>query len=136
MNVLENNLNALSKELDFTIDLVKEGIYRIPINEKLTISLKPEESGFSLFSPIIACPKKYREELFMFLMKANFLGQGTLEAIIGFDQDEKFLTLSFQIPYDMNYRAFKEKLEDFSNVVDYWRGEIVQFEKTKEAFFS
>jgi hypothetical protein len=57
-------------------------------------------------------------------MKANLFGQGTLGAAIGLDPKQNILTLSLQLPYDMNYSHFKESVEDFTNIVDYWRVEV------------
>lgn len=65
----------------------------------------------------------------MLLMKANFLGQGTLGGAIGIDDEEKFLTLSLTLPYDVNQRTFKEAVEDFANILDFWRDEVARFEK-------
>jgi len=63
------------------------------------------------------------------LMKANLLGQGTGEQAIGLDHEEKSLTLSCIIPYDINYKEFKEKIEDFVNYLDYWRLESEKMKK-------
>ena len=57
-------------------------------------------------------------------MKANFLGQGTGGAVIGMDPEENLLTLSLLLPYDMNYKMFREALEDFANFLDYWKTEL------------
>ena len=71
-----------------------------------------------------ALPERNREDFFLLLMRANFLGQGTNGHVIGMDKEEKFLTLSSKIPYDVNVKGFKEYIEDFVNFVDYWRGEL------------
>jgi hypothetical protein len=42
------------------------------------------------------------------------------------------LTLSHVIPYDMNYKSFKELIEDFANYLDYWRGELKRLQKAAE----
>ena len=65
-------------------------------------------------------------------MKANFLGQGTGDATIGLDENENFLTLSLVLPYDMNYKMFKDALEDFVNYLDYWKEELIRHKKAAE----
>ena len=82
------------------------------------------EEGIGMQAKIVECKEKKREELFTYLMRANFLGQGTGRARIGLDADEKFLTLSSSISYEINDRSFKESVEDFVNRVIYWREEI------------
>ena len=67
-------------------------------------------------------------------MKANYLGQATGSSRIGLSSDEKFLTLSLGMPYEMNYRIFREIVEDFVNFVLYWREEVANFVK-QEAIF-
>ena len=68
------------------------------------------------------------EDFFMYLMKANYLGQGTGGSIISIDPSEKFLTLALCIPYEINYKIFRDKLEDFLNYLEYWREEIKNYE--------
>ena len=78
---------------------------------------------------ISPCPYEEREDLFIYLMRANLLGQGTGGSRIGLDEEEKNLTLSLGLPYDMNYHAFKEAFEDFVNHLIYWRDTVAKFEK-------
>lgn len=69
-------------------------------------------------------PERGREDFYLLLMRANFLGQGTNDYILGMDKEEKFLTLSSKIPYDVDVDRLKEFIEDFVNFVDYWREEL------------
>jgi hypothetical protein len=83
-------------------------------------------SGYSVSCHIGKLPEKNREDFYLLLMRANFLGQGTNGHIIGMDQEEKFLTLSSKISYDITTEEFKELIEDFLNFVDYWRAELTK----------
>lgn len=110
------------------------GIEPVPkMNEKnfvsfhlgnIEVEIRDFKPGFSFFSKITPCSEKKREELFLTLMKANYLGQQTGKQRIGLSFDEKFLTLSLSLPYEVNYRTFRECLEDFINFVLYWRENI------------
>ena len=115
--------------LDPNLEKTDEGSFLLPINASLRIEVTPLSPGALFFSPIRSCPKKKKEELFIQLMKANLFGQGTLGAAIGLDPKGKFLTLSSSLAYDMDYRGFKEAMEDFANIVEYWREEIDQHVK-------
>ncbi|MBS0626188.1 MAG: type III secretion system chaperone [Verrucomicrobia bacterium] len=99
------------------------------LNKNVQLKLKELNPGVSMQAVISQCPERKREELFLLLMRANFLGQGTAGARIGLDRDEKFLTLSLGLPYEMNYQSFKENLEDFVNYLVYWRDQIAKFEQ-------
>ncbi len=68
----------------------------------------------------------------MLLMKANFLGQGTGGGALGLKEDESSLTLSLSLPYEMNYKVFKDSLEEFANFIDYWKKELARHDKEAE----
>jgi hypothetical protein len=137
--MLENLISQLVEELELPAISPKDEnqTFRLPLNPELVVSIKQLEPGMFLFSRIAACPEEKREELFIFLMKANFLGLGTGGSAIGLEADEKFLTLSSALPYEMNYKGFKESIEDFVNYVDYWKDEILKYQKAaQEGLFS
>jgi len=93
------------------------------------IEIRDLQPGVALFGKICPCPEKKREELFLKLSKANYLGQETGPTRIGLSLDEKDLTLSLGIPYELTYRVFRENLEDFVNFILHWRKEVANFEK-------
>jgi len=95
----------------------------------IDIEVRDLDPGVSLLSHICPLPDRRREDLFLELMRANFLGQATGNARIGISADEKFLTLSLGMPYEMSYRAFRESFEDFTNFLLHWRGEVEKFYK-------
>jgi hypothetical protein len=134
--IIEQHLTRLLEELELPALTAKDRDetrgYKLELTPDLCLFLKEQETGLFLFSQIAPLPPQKREELFILLMKANFLGQGTGGSTIGLDKDEKFLTLSLTIPYDMNYKAFKEIIEDFANFVDYWRSEILRHAEDAE----
>ncbi len=133
-NALEQLLATLAEELEFDeIPKKEEGnIYNVSLNPEISIAVQQIDPGVSFLGKIGPCPTVKREDLFILLMKANFLGQGTGGAVIALDGNENFLTLSSLIPYDMNYKMFKEALEDFANYLDYWREELVRHKKAAE----
>ncbi len=129
--MLKEFIENISSELDLDPPLLsKDKTFHFTLNSRVVILLKELDPGVSMQANITPCPEKKREELFMLLMKANFLGQGTSGARIGIDGSEKYLTLSHGLPYEMNYRTFKETLENFANHLVYWQDEVAKFEKT------
>ncbi len=123
---MKKNLIELCEDLQIPSPTVsgEKGPYLLPLTDTIHVAVRMLDPGVYFSSPIAPCPKVKREELFIQLMKANLFGQGTLGATIGYKDDENLLTLSSAFPYDMDYRAFKESVEDFANIVDYWKGEI------------
>ena len=119
-------LKELCQDLNIDPQLEKSerGAFILPINSSLVLEVTPMDPGVVFFSMIAPCPEVKKEELFLKLMKANLFGQGTLGAALGLDPKENLLTLSSSLAYDMDYRDFKEAVEDFANGVDYWRVEV------------
>lgn len=133
-SMLEQHLQQLTSDLELSPVAPKDEqfLYHLDLLPDMRLSLKELEPGLYIFSPIAPCPPQKKEDIFIYLMKANFLGQGTGGRVIGLDPEEKFLTLSHVIPYDMNYKSFKELIEDFANYLDYWRSEIKRLQKAAE----
>ena len=120
-------------EIDETPRLNEQKIYPFKIGKEL-VAIQDLDPGFGLQAHIGPCPKKKKEELFIFLMRANLLGQGTGGARIGMDPDGNLLTLSLGMPYEMNYQKFKETIEDFVNYLIYWRDTVAKFESEKSVY--
>jgi hypothetical protein len=128
--MLQKLLSELCTELDILpvpqVGPQLQAVFRL--REDAVVEMQDLKPGVSFFSQIGPCPLHRREELFVKLSKANYLGQLTGASRIGMSRDEKFLTLSLGMPYEMSYRGFREALEDFVNFLLYWREEIVQFD--------
>ena len=127
MATLKQLMQQLCSELEMPapeFDPQKKMLFIVNATTSVLFYELPESIGMQ--AKIVECPEKKREELFTYLMRANFLGQGTSGSRIGLDADEKFLTLSSAISYEINYRSFKESVEDFVNHVIYWREEIIR----------
>lgn len=106
-----------------------EGYYLLKISDQEEVWLKDLDPGVMLRSILTSFSiLTNMEEFYIYLMKANFLGQGTGGGVISLDPNEKFLTLSLKIPYEVNYKQVRDYFEDFLNYVSFLRGEIHQFE--------
>lgn len=111
----------------------EEKISTLLFTEGVTLYIQDLSPGFYIWTTIVSCPTKNKEDLFMHLMEANLFGQGTGGSVISLDENEKFLTLSLALAYEVNYKEFKEAVEDFVNYVLYWRSEIEAIlEKAKQ----
>ncbi len=137
MNLPSNKLQRLIEDVAISLDipppsfLPKERELSWNISKTHHLKFHVHNDAFVVTSIIGSTPARDKEEFYLLLMRANFLGQGTKDAILGMDQEEKSLTLSLIIPYEIDSKTFKEKLEDFVNFVDYWRDELDRHTKTK-----
>ena len=132
--MLQEFLKKLCGELDIAPvpKLNEKRFYSFRLAEGVEAQLRDLDPGVALTGDIISCPEKRREDLFIFLMRANLLGQGTGGCRIGLDPNEKVLTLSLGLPYELNYQAFRETVEDFINYLIYWREEVAKFENEQQ----
>ena len=127
--MLKNLLEQLCQDLGMeTVPPVDEQKFHQMKIGTFNIAMKDLDPGVYFSSNIGPLPKKKTEDFLMLLMKANFLGQGTGGATLGLKEDESFLTLSLSLPYEMNYKAFKDSLEEFANFVEFWKKESVRHE--------
>jgi hypothetical protein len=133
--MLEQFLGTLAEELVLDGVPKKEpgNLFQLELNPETQLVLQELDPGISLWGKIGPCPEVKKEELFMQLSKANFLGQGTGGACIGLEESGNFLTLSLVLPYDMNYKMFRDALEDFTNYLDYWKEELIRHKNAAEA---
>ena len=130
--MLEQFLQTLCKELSISPvpEKNKEHAYLFHFNPTIDVQLHELHPGIGMSTDLLPLPKEKREPLFIWLMRANVLGNGTGGCRIGLDANEKLLTLSLGLAYEINYSIFKERFEDFINYVIYWREEIAHFTQT------
>ncbi len=132
--MLKNFVDQLCRELGMIppkLDEKKGYVMKVGGN---VVHVRDLDPGVAAHANICEVPKKRKEELFMWLMRANLLGQGTASTRIGIDADEKFLTLSLGLPYELNYQTFREAIEDFVNYLIYWREEVTKFEHEESVY--
>lgn len=130
---LERLLEILVEQLDLgpVPQKDKQGIHQLKILPDLEVGISELKPGLFLSSLISPIPKEGgKEALYIYLMKANLIRQGTGGGAIGIDPTEKYLTFSLSLSFEVNYNIFKESLEDFVNYVSYWRDEIPRFNQT------
>lgn len=128
--MLDNLVSDLEKYLK--VSLIKEDKrdnkgYLFILNDGTEISLEQNTIGIHIHANICQFSQtsiQNSEDFYMYLMKANYLGQGTGDSIISIDPSEKFLTLSSLISYEVNYKMFRDLLEDFVNYLFFWKKEI------------
>lgn len=127
---LEKLIAQLSNELamENLISKTKDNHYILPFDHEIEVEAIELDKNHLLKSVIAACPKHNIEAFFLKTMEANLFGMGTRGAVIGLNEEEKVLTLSLELDYNSSFKDFKEKLEDFISVIDFWRKETLKHE--------
>lgn len=127
--MLEEFLKRLSSETGSSyIETQKDKEYIFNFLEDIQIDItKIKDTIYDTLhfdAKITPLLEEKKEEILTLVMKANLLKQGSGRAIIGLDENEKFLTLCQSMLYEENYELFKETIEDFLNYLIFWEDEI------------
>lgn len=125
--MLAELMRELAKEFESNTNFAseKEGVYAIPLEENLFVNISSQRQGVLLSCNFASAPSSNREKVFQHMLHGNLFGQGTRGAVLGATLDGNVLTLSKDVEYTPNYKEFKELVEDFINMVDYWRDEAL-----------
>lgn len=102
------------------------GVYAIPLEEGVDIKISSLPEGFFLSCEVIEVPSERLEAFYTEAMLGNLLGQGTKGAVLGLNVQGNLLTLTRVVDYNIDYKDFKELVEDFLNTVDFWRDEVMR----------
>lgn len=128
---LTSLLVPLCKELEIPMpEMDVKGQYRLTFDEEQTLVLYDLNPGVVLYTELAKCPLSDQENFFTDAMLANLFGQGTNRAVLGLTPDGKSLTLSLEIDYNIEYKDFRDLLEDFLNAADVWRSEAVKSDRS------
>jgi hypothetical protein len=129
--MLNQFIHQFAEEMDLPpIPSIGPGTYSLPLEPGLSITLTSMPQGeIFLSSTIAACPKSNQEYFYMQMLLGDLFGQGTRGAVLGINPEGTQLTLSLIVDYNIDYKGFKETIEDFINVIDYWRDEARSYTK-------
>jgi hypothetical protein len=131
---IDQYLKRLSNDLklnEFYIQVAPKHC-KLLINDFQELEIFQLEEGYSMSYPLGPIyDETDRDKLFAYLSQANFLGQGTGKSVIGLKPDEKTVTLTMNVFYDVDYFFFKERMEEMLNYIDFWKEHL----KEKQASF-
>lgn len=108
-------------ELDRPLARPNSSTYLIPLDEGLIMTVNLLPFGFYLLCELADAPKENEEALYTEMLSANLFGQGTKGAILGLNERGNLLTISQVVDYNIEYRDFKELIDDFINMIDFWK---------------
>lgn len=98
--------------------------YSIPFDKGFNVIITESPVGFSLFSEFNVLPKSEGEAFYLKALTGNLFGKGTRGAVLGINEKENMLTISQVIDYNIEYKDFKEIIEDFITTIDFWKNEV------------
>lgn len=122
--MLDTFMRRFSKEIeaDPPMEPSLPGVYEYLLEQDLAIIIKVNQPQGILFSSILGpYPKNKEEAFFTDMMAGNLFGKETFGATLGLDADGQRMVLSRLVESRIDYREFKEILEDFYHIVVFWR---------------
>lgn len=127
--MLEPFIKQFSQEMELEGSLATQvaGVFALPLEDNVSVTITDRPPGFSLSCALAPMPGKNEEACLTRVMLGNLFGQGTKGAVLGLNSEGNMLTLSQTIDYTINYKDFRDVLEDFVNSVDFWREEVQKY---------
>jgi hypothetical protein len=125
--MFHDNLVKLLKELNLgdTSDVRRdESSFTLEL-AGTEVMLRDEPPGIHFFSKVAEFPEADQEKMCIKLLGANFLGQATKRAGLGLTEDGKYVVANAFYPTIKGYREFHDAVEDFINVVNFWKKEAL-----------
>ncbi len=125
--MLENYIKELSAEMGLDTPLPEQspGVFAMTLDDDIVIQISKVSDGISFTCKAVPCPKMRKGEFLSEMMLANLFGQGTLNAVLGLNESGDTIVISRIIDHKVDYKEFTDVLEDFMNVVDFWREEAL-----------
>ena len=116
---------ASDLNLDGLYSAVEPKHFQISISGIEKININELENEIQISSSVGKLIENLDEEkTYSYLLYANFLGQGTGRSALSIHPDDKTITLSQILFFDIDYQYFKEIMEEFINYVDYLKGHL------------
>lgn len=124
--MLDAFIRQLSHELQMADLIVSQqpGHYNLPFEGNIQIEAIQSPETLCFKGVIGNYPEGKTNDFISKMMEANLFAQQTRGAAIGLNSDGKLLTLSLEVDYNSSYKEWKEKLEDFANVLEFWKKEV------------
>lgn len=131
VTILDQHLQMFEKEYKkpHLFTKKKENQYEFSAPPLMNIQVHYLDPGIHMHCMIHAMPTKNLEPFMMEIMEANYLGVGTGKNWLALEPNEKYLTLSMTIPYEVNYMEFKRYIEQYMNYAEYWKDQVEDFIK-------
>lgn len=127
--MLDKFVQDLTKELELEDSLATDvpGVYALPFEDNLNITMSEQSSNLTLSCVVGPAKKQNEEDFYTRVMLGNLFGQGTKGSILGLSDDANQLLLNQSINYTIDYKEFRDILEDFINTAEYWRLELKNY---------
>jgi hypothetical protein len=120
--MLEKLMSQLEQDLAMdNLTPSEEGRTHLSFDYEINVEAIELEKKIILKGLIGEPPQQNQNAFLLKVMEANLFGIGTRSTVIGLNDEGKLLTLSMELDYNSSFKDFKEKLEDFISVIEFWR---------------
>jgi hypothetical protein len=92
--------------------------------EDTIVTISDFAPGFQLSCNLGPIPEQKIEDFFALMLRGNLFGQATRFGTLGLDENGLNVLLNYTESRKVQYLDFRNAVEDFINVVDYWKNQI------------
>lgn len=126
--MLDRYIPNLIKDLGLESSMLANpspGVYVLPLDVELSVTMTQTPEGMIFKSQVAPYPKTDIIQFSTEALRANLFGDITHGASLGMTLDGEHLTLTHNVDYYIDYKGFRDILEDFINSVDFWHDEAL-----------
>lgn len=95
--------------------------------DEIRINIIDTSPGFQLYAQIGPLPTQKTEECMLSMLRGNLFGQATKKAFLGLNEGGDVVVARLFYQEKPTYKDFLNQIEDFINVVDFWKNEIASY---------
>lgn len=123
--MLKDFVVKLQNELDLKEPLIgdDDSGFAIALDDKV-ISIMESSPGFKLYCSLGYAPGEQIEEFYTNMLRGNLFGQTTRYSSLGLDETGNNVVVNYHFPLRPAYKDFRNAVEDFINVIDFWKNQI------------
>ncbi len=123
--MLKDFIEKIQKELELKEPLTgpDDASFALGVDDAV-LNITEAPPGFKISCNLDTLPIQQQEDFLTMLLRANLFGQATRFSALGLDESGNKVLLQYLFPNKPTYQDFHNAIEDFINVVDYWKGQI------------
>lgn len=129
MTKIDQLMKSFSNEIgaDPPIQANVPGVYGFSIGDGISVSVVDKGGEVTVSAAFGPLPRQEQEKFYTTIMSADLFFQGTDRSTLGIDDKGEKLVIKKVIDHDMDDKQFSEEMEDFLNMVDFWKNKMQEF---------
>lgn len=103
------------------------GVYNFMAGEDVSVSVVDKGGEITVSAAFGPLPRQEQEKFYTTVMSADLFFQGTDRSTLGIDEKGEKLVIRKAIDHEMDDKQFSDEMEDFLNMVSFWKDKMKEF---------